>query len=141
MDMKKSLLVSGVTLAVSMLAFQNPAQARSAELKDPEAMEFDCKLNMKQAEKAVRSGLRARQWTHKTKKPGHLEGRIVVRGKHTLRVDIHYTGTSFDVNYKDSDNLNYKVKDDGTRRLHPNGNSWMDNLANDIKHNAYLMCP
>ena len=141
MDMRKTLLLTGMALAVIMLALQSPAQARSAVLTDPEVMEFDCKLAMKQAEKAVRSGLRSRQWTHKTKKPGHLEGCVVVRGKHTLWVDIHYTGTSFDVNYKDSDNLNYKVKDDGTRRLHPNANSWMDNLAQDIKHNGYLLCP
>lgn len=138
--MRKELLISGVILA-NMLVLQSPAQARSAVLVDPEPVEFGCKLSMAQAKKAIKTGLRTREWTHKTKKPGHLEGHIVVRGKHTLWVDVHYTGTSFDINYKDSDNLNYKVKDNGVRRLHPNANSWMNNLKNDIRNSAYTMCP
>ena len=90
MNVRKTLLVTGMALAVNMLALQSPAQARSADLMDPDAMEFDCKLSMKQAEKAVRSGLHARQWTHKVKKPGHWVGHLLVRGKHTLWVDIYF---------------------------------------------------
>ncbi len=139
--MKKQLLLSGIILAANMLLLQSPAQARSSVLQDPELVEFDCKLTMKQAKKAIISGLRGRQWTHKVKKPGLIGGRILVRGKHTLWVDIKYTRTSFDIDYRGSDNLNYHVKDNGVKYLHPNANSWMNNLKNDIRNAAYDMCP
>ncbi len=139
--MNRRLMLSALLLTSSTLLWQNTVFARSTKLVDPERVEWDCKLTMKQAERAIKTGLRNRGWTHKTKKPGHWVGRLVVRNKHTLWVDINYGTRSFDIDYKDSDNLNYKVKDDGTRYLHPNAVSWMNNLRNDIRNAAYDLCP
>lgn len=142
MILRKPLLIFGLALFVNMLVLQSSAHAaRRAVLIDPEIMEYGCKLSMTQAENVIKAGLRAREWTYKLKKRGHIEGRILVRGKHTLWVDISYTQRTFDINYKDSDNLNYQVKDDGTRYLHPNANSWMTNLESSILNNAYDICP
>lgn len=141
MKVRKTLLVSGLAVAINLLVLHNPAYARSTTLVDPAVVQLDCTLSLPQMEKAINSGLNGRAWTYKLEQPGHIEGRVLVRGKHTLWVDILYTGTSFDINYKDSDNLNYRVKDDGTRILHPNGNSWMENIRNDIRNHAAAMCP
>ena len=142
MKQRKVFLISGITSLIAMFALVNNAQAaRRAPLADPEPMQFGCKLSMEQAENAIKSGLRERQWTYKKKQPGLIEGKIVVRGKHTLWIDIAYTQHSFDINYKNSDNLNYRVDDDGMRYLHPNGNSWMHNVVTSTMNNVYAICP
>ena len=64
---------------------------------------------------------------------------IIVRNKHTLAVEIKYTNKSFDINYKSSKNLNYSAND-GKPRIHPNDNSWMQNINNDISSQLNYMC-
>lgn len=56
---------------------------------------------------------------------------LVVRNKHTVVVDIHYTPTSYDIQYVSSVNMNEKYKD-GTIVLHPNYNKWVANLKHRI---------
>ena len=139
--MKTPLFLSAIVLTVNFLLLQSPAHARSTELRDPDRTDFDCTLSTSQATKAIKAGMRQRGWSYKKgEKPGHLVGRILVRGKHTLWVDVYFDNKSFDIDYKDSDNLNYKVKN-GTRYLHPNAISWMENLSNDIRNAAFEMCP
>ncbi|BAO44369.1 conserved hypothetical protein [Thiolapillus brandeum] len=131
-----------MALVANMTLLQSPAQARSTELRDPDRTDFECTLSMDKATRAIKAGMRSRHWSYKKgSKPGEAIGRILVRGKHTLWVTIKYDRKSFDIDYKDSDNLNYRVSDDGTRYLHPNAISWMENLRNDIRNAAYDMCP
>jgi hypothetical protein len=140
--MRKSLYFAVLALIANMTLLQTSAHARSTELRDPDRTEFECTLSKDKALKAIKAGMRVRGWTYKKgSKPGQIVGRILVRGKHTLWVTINYDQKSFDIDYKDSDNLNYRVKDDGTRLLHPNALSWMENLRNDIRNAAFDMCP
>ncbi|WP_456448673.1 hypothetical protein [Thiolapillus sp.] len=139
--MRKSLILGALALAINLMLLSS-AHARSTELRDPDRTEFGCTLSMDKATKAIKSGMRVRGWTSKkSKKPGQLVARVIVRGKHTLWVTINYDRKSFDIDYKDSDNLNYRVDDDGTKYLHPNAISWMENLKGDIRNAAFDMCP
>ena len=77
----------------------------------------------------VRAGAQ-RGWTFQDAGPGHLIGNLAVRGKHFATVDIFYDTESFTINYKDSRNLEY---DPATRQIHPNYNSWVERLQQDIQ--------
>lgn len=77
----------------------------------------------------IRAGTQ-RGWTFEDSGPGHLVGTLAVRGKHFASVDVFYNAESFTIDYKDSRNLNY---DAATRQIHPNYNSWVTNLQQDIQ--------
>ena len=77
----------------------------------------------------IRAGAE-RGWTFQDAGPGHLVGNLAVRGKHFATVDVFYDTESFTINYKDSRNLEY---DPATRQIHPNYNSWVQNLQQDIQ--------
>jgi hypothetical protein len=71
-----------------------------------------------------------RGWTFQDAGPGHLIGNLAVRGKHFATVDVFYDTDSFTINYRDSRNLEY---DPATRQIHPNYNSWVQNLQQEIQ--------
>lgn len=77
----------------------------------------------------IRAGVQ-RGWTFEDAGPGHLLGNLAVRGKHFATVDVYYDTDSFTINYRDSRNLNY---DPATRQIHPNYNTWVNNLQQDIQ--------
>jgi hypothetical protein len=77
----------------------------------------------------IRAGAE-RGWTFQDAGPGHLVGNLAVRGKHFATVDVFYDTESFTINYKESRNLEY---DPATRQIHPNYNSWVQNLQQDIQ--------
>ena len=77
----------------------------------------------------IRAGTQ-RGWTFQDAGPGHLIGNLAVRGKHFATVDVFYDTDSFTINYRDSRNLEY---DPATRQIHPNYNSWVQNLQQEIQ--------
>jgi hypothetical protein len=77
----------------------------------------------------IRAGAE-RGWTFEDAGQGHLIGNLAVRGKHFATVDVFYDSDSFTINYRDSRNLNY---DAAKREIHPNYNSWVTNLQQDIQ--------
>jgi hypothetical protein len=77
----------------------------------------------------IRAGTQ-RGWTFQDAGPGHLIGNLAVRGKHFATVDVLYDTESFTINYRDSRNLEY---DPATRQIHPNYNSWVQNLQQEIQ--------
>jgi hypothetical protein len=66
-------------------------------------------------------------WQMKQTKPGHMLGTLNIR-RHVAVVDINYSTSSYSIQYKDSAELNY----DGSS-IHPNYNSWIQNLDNRIR--------
>ena len=114
-------------LALTLLTISGAAEARRAVLHDPEPVKFGCQLPMKTVQKALKKAFVNRGWTAKWVGNGHLIGKIVVRNKHTLVVGVRYNTRQFDINYKNSNNLKYRVKN-GTQTIHPNANKWMMNV-------------
>ncbi|MDT8344882.1 MAG: hypothetical protein RQ752_10685 [Thermohalobaculum sp.] len=77
----------------------------------------------------IRAGAK-RGWIFTDERPGHLIGNIIVRGKHFVEIDVKFNTENFSINYKSSRNLNY---DPVRYEIHPNYNSWITNLEQDIQ--------
>jgi len=87
---------------------------------------------------AIVKGCAERNWRVVEKDANTIEATNVVRNKHTVVVSIPYTETSYTINYKDSTNMNYRPKSDGTFSIHPNYNNWVNNLDQSIQKQISL---
>ncbi len=81
---------------------------------------------------AIVSACTANNWRTMEIKPGLLEATILVRGKHTVTVSIPYDEKQYSIKYKESANMEYKEKSDGTQIIHPNYNNWVARLDRSI---------
>lgn len=104
-------------------------------------------------ETALNHAAARKNWTLENQGPGKAVGTLVVRGKHTIRVDIAYTPRTISLTYKDSINMNYEVYSapisqdtvtemlssgsrkyaDGQPLIHPNYNVWVRDFLKQIK--------
>jgi len=135
--MKNNLIKALFIFALTLFG----ASAHAAKLVDPPSAEWSCELSDERVLQGITAGLIGRGWVITSNdKNGNLVAQVIVRGKHTLVVDIAYTTTSFDINYKSSDNLKYKVKSDGVAYIHRNANSWMDNIQTDFIVQLQALC-
>ncbi|GFM50815.1 hypothetical protein PSCICE_20820 [Pseudomonas cichorii] len=80
-----------------------------------------------QMSRAIVTALNDRQWTVQSIKPGMIKAAITVRGRHHAEIDIPYTPTSFEIDYRSSTGLDYK---DG--QIHRNYNRWINLLRERI---------
>ena len=103
------------------IAFATPVQ-RSLSLNDYRAA-------------IIRAGAK-RGWTFQDEGPGHLVGDVAVRGKHFATVDVFFDTDKFSITYRDSRNLNYN---ESRKEIHPNYNSWVNNLQSDIQSEIALL--
>ena len=81
----------------------------------------------------VRAG-EFQDWEMTEVEPGHIVGRLIVRGKHTAAVDILFDTKVFSIRYKDSGGLDY----DG-ETIHQAYNTWVFNLKRDIQKEMKLI--
>lgn len=126
----------GLALAVGMVPVLN-----AAPLEDIPESQLLCELSDERMLIGITAGLSARGWIiTENDNNGNLVAQVVVRNKHTLIVDIAYTNSSFDINYRDSDNLSYRVRRNGDITIHRNANSWMRNIQQDITAQMNLLC-
>ncbi len=101
--------------------------------------------------KAFRAAGGSLGWTFAEEGPAHLVGTVVVRGKHTIVVDIFLRRGEYDVKYRSSVNMRYREEDaDDTgkaaenqpqqpslaskkvRTIHSSYNSWVMNLTHGV---------
>ena len=123
-----------------LLLTTSNVQARGAKkLIDPPKASWGCNLSEKQIKKGIADGMISLDWVPEFQNNQTVLGEIVVRNKHTLRVKVTYDSAHFDIDYVSSDNLKYSLKN-GVQYLHPNGNTWMNNLNNAILVNLSLEC-
>ncbi len=59
--------------------------------------------------------------------PGHILGVLHLRS-HVAKVDITFDTKTFNIQYKDSVNLDYKTED-GANTIHSNYNGWIHRLV------------
>lgn len=83
------------------------------------------------AQAIERAGTR-RGWQMTAKSPGAMSGKIMVRGKHTVIVDVIYDTETVSILYGGSINMNYSEKN-GVRRIHPSYLKWIEFLKKDIQ--------
>lgn len=92
-----------------------------------ESFSSDLRFTNDQMSRAIVTALNDRQWVVQSVKPGLIKAAITVRGKHHAEVDIPYSPTSFEVDYRSSWGLDYK---DG--QIHGNYNRWVNRLRDNI---------
>lgn len=83
----------------------------------------------------IRAGAK-RGWTFTEQAPGHLVGNVAVRAKHFATVDVLFDTETFSIRHKESRNLNYNAS---RNEIHPNYNSWVSLLQQDIQAEITLM--
>ena len=71
-------------------------------------------------------------WDINEEKEGHFVAKLVVRGRHTVVVDIFYGATRLSIKYRDSISLNHEKDEEGRDLIHPNYNRWVDDLLRVI---------
>jgi hypothetical protein len=76
---------------------------------------------------------RREEWSFREQGEGVLVGTLVIRGKHTARVNVRYSATQLSILYRDSEKLNFEKGKDGRDSIHPNYNKWVSNLLRAIK--------
>ncbi len=122
-----------IFLILALVFATSPAHARAARpLVNPAPADWGCALTLSEVKDGIEAGMLARGWAPAEISEGHITASIIVRGKHTLIVDIDYTESSFSIKYKDSKNLKYSANSAGIKKIHPNANSWMKNLKTSI---------
>ncbi|MCF6255601.1 MAG: hypothetical protein L3J98_07015 [Gammaproteobacteria bacterium] len=92
----------------------------------PVAAVSDQDVSLDKVGEAIKRAGVKRGWIMKQDGEGHIVGILSVR-KHVAKVDITYDAKSYSINYKDSEELNYKEGE-----IHPKFNSWVENLQRDI---------
>ena len=70
-------------------------------------------------------------WKREPTGPNAVLATLQVRGKHTIKVEISWSADKYSALYKDSIDMNYKVKKDGPV-IHPFYNKWVDELLASI---------
>lgn len=92
-------------------------------------------LTTEQVKRAIIAAARADRkqiWDLKEEKEGHFVAKLIVRGKHTILVDIFYSATHLNIKYRDSTNMSFKKDDESPGLIHPNYNVWVDDFLQAI---------
>ena len=87
---------------------------------------------MDQVVRAIKLAMTARTWLIEGESEGRIEGRVNVRS-HSARIAIEYDAREIRIRHIDSSNLEERTDRSGTRLIHPNYNSWLSLLAQEIR--------
>ena len=82
----------------------------------------------------IRAGSR-RGWVFSDEGSGKLVGTLSIR-RHQATVDVTYDKDTYDITYRDSQNLSY---DAANNKIHSNYNGWVQNLVKDISVEMSLL--
>ena len=139
--MNRQKIFSIYSLVGAFVFFCANSAVQAAKLIDPPQVEWGCELSDEDVFSGITAGLFGRGWIiTENDSEGNLVAQVIVRGKHTLVVDIVYTNTTYDITYKSSNKLKYKIGSDGSARIHRNANSWMNNILIDITEQLLSLC-
>lgn len=109
------------------------AQARKAELADPDPVAIPAGLGQEQVVKDIKRTLIGRGWSITTEQPGQIESTLFLR-EHVARIRVTWDAGHVRFGYIDSQNLDYKEKR-GKRYIHSNYLGWMGYLVKDLNTN------
>lgn len=128
-----------VSMALIILAFgAGPAHARGSvpivnlegnAIVTPDGREF----TLEEVARRIRDAAAAQQysWAVTSSEPGKLQLSTLVRGKHTVVVDVTFDATTYSIKYSSSINMNYESKK-GRELIHPFYNKWVQQLKQGI---------
>ena len=87
-------------------------------------------LNLDEVTTAIVNAGAKHGWAMSVLKPGHIVSTLSLRS-HRAVVDITYTTKSYNITYKNSENLKY---DPSTNSIHANYSSWIKRLQVSIQN-------
>jgi len=130
---------SALLFCLSLLPLN--VNARTDKLVEPDPFTPACSLPTDKLQNTIVTAAAVRGWTVVDKTPNNMELRYIKgENKHVLVVNVSYHSNRIAVTYKDSTNLDYKVKKNGDRYLHPRPIGWMQNLSGDIQRGIEVQC-
>lgn len=88
---------------------------------------------------AIAAAEAKRNWQITDVAPGLAKATLVVRGKHTIIIDIAYSESKIAVKYNDSTNMKYSVDDKGNKEIHPGYNTWVGEFVKAIEKTLLSM--
>lgn len=124
-------------LIVVMIFFTTPANARtSVPIQNHEniaiASSADKALSVDAVKNAIVKAAGTKNWTITYQPDNKMLATLIVRGKHTVVVEISYAADKYSLSYKGSTNMNYSTMD-GQPIIHPFYNKWVQDLLNAIR--------
>ena len=122
----KTVVIVGTIVATLLLG-----ACRTASIFDVEAQPIAVSSSSYTAEDVRKAIIRAgarRGWVFSDADEGKLVGTLSLRD-HRATVDVSYSKDSYDIKYRDSQNLRYDAK---KNVIHSNYNGWVQNLVTDI---------
>ncbi|MBS0431576.1 MAG: hypothetical protein JSS21_04120 [Proteobacteria bacterium] len=128
--MKRLHLVLLLPLLLLTMAF------RQVPLNDPPPIQVPAGVDLAQVRNAVTEALTGRGWAIANHQPGEIDA-TYARRDFSVTIAVHYDRHQVQINYLDSSNLKYEVKN-GVRYIHTNYASWIQNLVTDI-NNRFAM--
>ena len=129
--MKRIHLVLLLPLLLLTMAF------RQVPLNDPLPIQVPAGVTYEQVQNAVMEALSGRGWTIANHKTGEIDA-TYARRDFSVTIAVHYDVHQVQINYLNSSNLKYEVKD-GQRYIHTNYPSWIQNLTTDINNRFAMM--
>lgn len=99
-------------------------------LVDPDPIAVPPGLSDKAVATAIRVGVSKRGWIISRQGHGYMEATLHLRS-HVARIGIKYDVALIQINYLDSQNLDYEVKG-SVRHIHRNYLKWVTNVVHDI---------
>ena len=128
---RRGCAVIGFTLLVGLSTVGCDHRAQPMARSVPVALASP--PDQKALESAIEMSLAQRHWQIKEHQPGKYVAELSERG-HSATIAVLYDGQSARVDYVDSQGLMYAKESDG-EVIHRSYNTWVKNLANDIKVN------
>ncbi len=137
---KKRKLKASLLSAITLFLVTNTAHARKTDMEDPPVAAWGCKLDEAARTTAIRHAAAAINWKVRKQEPGQITLRFRKNNRHVLDVIVKHDESSFDVDYKRSEQLNYDASGE-IPQIHPNANVWMASLRETIKQVLASDCP
>ena len=102
---------------------------RTSTVYNVDSVEFyNPESNLRKIERSIKIAGRSLNWRTRKLAPGKMIGKLNVRS-HMAVVDIYYSLKFFSIIYRDSNRLNYNVRNNS---IHLNYNRWIKNLEKAI---------
>ena len=130
--MKRAICLS--LLAFLIISFSGCAY-KAQPLYNPAPVPIPKTFSKSETPSKIRAALFRRGWNIDREAPGEIFASIS-RSRHTARIKISYDNKNARVEYLDSENLNYSVKD-GEQRIHSRYNIWLRNVEHDLRQALY----